>query len=271
MDIFKKAKEAIDSAKYLIITAGAGMGVDSGLPDFRGTEGFWRAYPYAKKLGLRFEELANPIWFQKDPHLAWAFYGHRLNLYRNTSPHIGFNILLDIAKSKDDYFVITSNVDGQFQKAGFSEDKIDEIHGSINYLQCTNSCKNLVWSAKDIKINIDLENFKALNPLPKCKECNNIARPNILMFNDFEFIGTREEKQRKNLQNFLRKLKNSKVAIIEIGAGKTVPSIRYASQDLANSFNSTLIRINPRDYDAPPNAISIPYKAKEAIIKIINS
>ncbi len=62
------------------------MGVDSGLPDFRGAEGFWRAYPVMAKLGLSFEEMANPAWFQTDPHLAWAFYGHRLNLYRRTQP-----------------------------------------------------------------------------------------------------------------------------------------------------------------------------------------
>ena len=48
----------------LLVTAGAGMGVDSGLPDFRGTEGFWRSYPPLAELGLRFEEVANPAWFR---------------------------------------------------------------------------------------------------------------------------------------------------------------------------------------------------------------
>jgi len=108
----QKAKEILKNANNILITAGAGFGVDSGLPDFRGVEGFWRAYPAAKKLNLRFEELANPIWFEKDPTLAWAFYGHRLELYRKTTPHIGFTKLLNFAKSKKDYFVVTSNVDG---------------------------------------------------------------------------------------------------------------------------------------------------------------
>lgn len=88
-NIFLKAKEVIKQADSVLITAGAGMGVDSGLPDFRGKEGFWRAYPYAKKLGLNFQDLANPRWFIENPRLAWAFYGHRLNLYRNTQPHEG--------------------------------------------------------------------------------------------------------------------------------------------------------------------------------------
>jgi NAD-dependent SIR2 family protein deacetylase len=83
-DDFKPATEAIKNADALFITAGAGMGVDSGLPDFRGNEGFWKAYPAVAKLGLRFSAMANPRWFQTDPHLAWAFYGRRRQLYRNT-------------------------------------------------------------------------------------------------------------------------------------------------------------------------------------------
>jgi NAD-dependent SIR2 family protein deacetylase len=92
------------------------MGVDSGLPDFRGAEGSWRAYPVIAKLGLTFEEMANPAWFETDPHLAWAFYGHRLNLYRRTDPHRGFNYLLGLGSRKaHNYWVFTSNVDGHFQ------------------------------------------------------------------------------------------------------------------------------------------------------------
>ena len=80
-------------ATALLIGAGAGMGVDSGLPDFRGNEGFWEAYPPFAKLGLSFMELANPGWFESDPALAWGFYGHRLESYRRTVPHRGFEVL----------------------------------------------------------------------------------------------------------------------------------------------------------------------------------
>src|SRR5216683_1899871 len=85
--------QSIASAHALLIGAGAGMGVDSGLPDFRGDQGFWKAYPPYAKLGLRFSDLANPSWFASDPTLAWGFYGHRLELYRSTAPHDGFRIL----------------------------------------------------------------------------------------------------------------------------------------------------------------------------------
>ena len=102
----QKAKKYIEDAPAILITAGAGMGVDSGLPDFRGNEGFWRAYPAIKELGIGFEDMANPEWFEKDPQLAWAFYGHRLNLYKDTTPHNGFDILLNLVQNKlNNYFI----------------------------------------------------------------------------------------------------------------------------------------------------------------------
>ena len=75
-----RAAEAVASADALLVGAGAGMGVDSGLPDFRGDKGFWKAYPPFERLGVSFVDMANPGWFARDPELAWGFYGHRLEL-----------------------------------------------------------------------------------------------------------------------------------------------------------------------------------------------
>ena len=150
MNVLQEAAEKIISAKNIIITAGAGMGVDSGLPDFRGNKGFWRAYPPLN--GIPFEEMANPQKFQDNVRLAWGFYGHRLNLYRKTVPHNGFSILQKWTKNKP-FFIYTSNVDGQFQKAGFSEPHIIEIHGSIHHLQHFSSV-NGVWSADELEVQV---------------------------------------------------------------------------------------------------------------------
>ena len=125
-ELLQRAVELIRAADYLLIGAGAGIGVDSGLPDFRGAEGFWKAYPKAAELGLDFSQMASPNNFQQDPSLAWGFYGHRFNLYRNTSPHLGFSILNRWAQEKNDHFVFTSNVDGQFQQANFSDNHVVE-------------------------------------------------------------------------------------------------------------------------------------------------
>src|SRR4051812_10785365 len=115
-----RAALAIADADAILIGAGAGMGVDSGLPDFRGDQGFWRAYPPYQRLGLNFVSLANPRWFADDPALAWGFYGHRMELYRSTAPHKGFSLLRGWAsRMRQGGFVFTSNVDGHFERTGF--------------------------------------------------------------------------------------------------------------------------------------------------------
>jgi NAD-dependent SIR2 family protein deacetylase len=268
----KNAARAIKNADALLITAGAGIGVDSGMPDFRGDSGFWKAYPPIAKLGKSFSEMANPVWFEQDPKIAWAFYGHRLNLYRETVPHKGFEIMLDWAKNKPyGYFVFTSNVDGHFQKAGFSDNAIYEVHGSIHHFQCSKPCTYNIWDASKINIDVNLELFEAQEPLPHCPTCGAIARPNILMFGDWNWLGDRSSAQSDEYHNWLNELQtaNAKLAIIELGAGRAVPTVRMESQKNFRRNNTEFIRINPRDYEVPEGGISIPLGSKEGLERIL--
>ena len=267
------ASNALKNADALLISAGAGIGVDSGLPDFRGNEGFWKAYPPIAKLGKSFVEMANPHWFHRNPKLAWAFYGHRLNLYRRITPHGGFTQLLNIAQQKyGGYFVFTSNVDGQFQKAGYDDSRIEECHGSIHHLQCVQPCGDDIWDANEINVIVDEGVFEALEPLPRCRNCGSTARPNILMFGDWSWNAKRTDIQSDKLTSWLREVSRSglHIAIIEIGAGNAVSTVRNLSEHLASTHNATLIRINPRDYRVPRKQdISLPLGAAEAINSIV--
>ena len=266
-----KAAQALRAADAILITAGAGIGVDSGLPDFRGNEGFWKAYPPIARLGISFVEMANPQWFETDPKLAWAFYGHRLNLYRRTIPHQGFTRLLDVSRQKKGgYFVFTSNVDGQFQNAGFSDDRIEECHGSIHYFQCSAPCGNKIWSAENIQVKVDEDKFEAQSPLPLCPNCGDLARPNILMFGDWNWISNRTNDQGTRIRNWLKDAgsENSKLVIVELGAGEAVPTVRMKSESAAQRHNGILIRINPRDHHVPHGHIPISLGSAEGIERI---
>ena len=223
------------------------MGVDSGLPDFRGPEGFWRAYPPYEALGLRFEEIADPAHFAADPELAWGFYGHRLEMYRRAVPHAGFGVLLDWAKRWPTR-VFTSNVDGQFQRAGFAEDQVAECHGSIHFLQCIIDCGQPVWPADDVSVTVDTRTMRAAPPLPSCPECGVLARPNILMFGDADWIPDRTADQLRAHSAWLRGLRADGVplAVVEIGAGTAVPTVRREAE-LASAASGALVRINLRE------------------------
>lgn len=268
----EEAARAVAEAEALLITAGAGMGVDSGLPDFRGDKGFWKAYPPMEKLGVSFVEMANPSWFSRDPELAWGFYGHRLNLYRRTVPHRGFEILKRWSEGLDhSCFVFTSNVDGHFQKAGFSEECILECHGSLVHLQCTTPCGNSVWNAGDMELIVDDDSFRAVSELPGCPRCGSLARPNVLMFNDWHWIPHRASAQQSRFEAWLAEVIDTETVIIELGAGSAVPTVRITSEHAATRLGATLVRINPREAQVPHGQIGIPLNALEALEAIDQS
>jgi len=212
------------------------MGVDSGLPDFRGNQGFWNAYPPFRKLGLSFVALANPRWFRDDPSLAWGFYGHRYNLYRATPPHDGFARLARWgAETEHGAFVFTSNVDGQFQRAGFAADRIVECHGTLDVWQCTRRCAAGPFPAPGRDVAVDLATFRAAAPLPACPACGALARPNVLMFGDDAWDGQRSVDQQRRLARWLAALDaaGAPLAIVECGAGTAVPTVRAFGEALA--------------------------------------
>jgi NAD-dependent SIR2 family protein deacetylase len=256
------AADVIAAADALLIGAGAGMGVDSGLPDFRGPQGFWRAYPPYERLGLNFVELANPRWFVEDPELAWGFYGHRMGLYRRTEPHEGFQILRRwSSRMRLGEFVFTSNVDGHFQRAEFNRARIIEIHGECGGMQCMAECGVGIFPSDSFDVAIDFETMRALRPLPACPACGTLARPNILMFGDWGWDSSRTDAQQKNMTAWLRAIGGGSLVILELGAGQAVPTVRATCEDIARRYRGTLIRINPREPDVPAGHISLPMGA----------
>lgn len=262
------AAELIAGADALVIAAGAGMGVDSGLPDFRGNEGFWQAYPALAKANLNFSEVASPSTFEQDPSLAWGFYGHRLALYRKTVPHSGFEILRRWGQRMLlGARIFTSNVDGQFQKAGFSEEEIHECHGSIHHMQCVNLCCKAVWRADSFEPIVDVERCLLLNDKPTCPYCGGLARPNVVMFNDWDWLEQREELQAARMEGWLSSI--SRPVVVEIGAGSAIPSVRHFSHRMIHEFGGRLVRINPREFSVPTSFdIGLPSGAAHALAEI---
>jgi NAD-dependent SIR2 family protein deacetylase len=246
----ERAAALIEQADALIVGAGAGMGVDSGLPDFRGNEGFWNAYPALARAGIEFYGIASPSAFRSAPERAWGFYGHRLALYRRTAPHDGFGLLRHWGeRMAHGYRVFTSNVDGQFQKAGFDPERIHECHGSIHHLQCLEPCGDAIWGADEFEPDVDNDECRLRNPLPVCPHCGDLARPNILMFGDYGWIERRAEAQSDRQEAWLSSI--SRPVVVELGAGGAIPSVRYFSQRIIHQFGGRLIRINPREAAVP--------------------
>ena len=262
-----QAAHLVQNAKALVIAAGAGMGIDSGLPDFRSDEGFWRAYPALGQQQLPFVRIASPYAFQKRPATAWGFYGHRLNLYRAATPHTGFGLLHAWGqRMPQGCFVFTSNVDGHFQKAGFPSARVYECHGSIHRLQCTANCSDRIWATADLHPQVDEAACQWQGELPHCPRCGVLARPNILMFDDWHWNHTRTQQQRMLLDMWLDS--TPAPLVIEIGAGRAVPTVRNFTRRM-QLRGSALVRINLYEANIHnPKDIELALGAKDALEQI---
>ena len=245
-----RAAEWIHQAEAILLHTGAGMGVDAGLPTFRGREGLWKAYPPLKHLGLDFASLANPRWFRHNPRLAWGFYGHRLHQYRNTQPHAGFDIIRQWGRRKP-LAAMTSNVDGLLHAADFP--LIWEIHGRIREFQCSTPCGAHTWSGDEYTPHIDNNTLHEQDMLPECPHCGAIARPNILMFSDASWVSDLSNEQEQAYDLWLQQQASKNIVIIEIGAGTAVPSVRMHSEWVNREYSAKLIRINSDEPQVPSN------------------
>jgi len=237
-----RAARLIADADALLVTAGAGVGIDSGLPDFRGPGGFWKAYPGLGRRRLEFTDIASPEAFEAVPRIAWGFYGHRLAVYRATIPHDGFRLLQAWgSRMRHGLRVFTSNVDGQFQKAGVPQAHVTECHGSIHHLECLDNCGEPVWSADALVPDVDENACEWRGALPTCPGCGGLARPNILMFYDGGWEGRRYEASEMALREWLDH--THRLVVVEIGAGTAIPSVRRFGE----ATRAPLVRINPRE------------------------
>ncbi|MFA9218040.1 MAG: NAD-dependent deacetylase [Sphingomonadaceae bacterium] len=268
ISLLEHAADLLDQADALVICAGAGMGVDSGLPDFRGNQGFWQAYPALGRARMEFSSVASPYTFRIDPTLAWGFYGHRLQLYRGITPHPGFALLKQWGEQMaHGCRVFTSNVDGQFQAAGFDPQHIYECHGSIHHLQCMEPCSPEIWSADGFVPEVDAEACRLLNAAPTCPRCGGLARPNILMFSDWEWNELRAKVQESHLMTWLHQARRP--LVIEVGAGTAIPSVRHFGQRVIRQHGGRMVRINPKESQvASASDVGLPLTALEGLLAI---
>lgn len=244
----KKAKEELNNADYIIIGAGAGLSAAAGL-DFTGKLFKKNFKEYIEKYD--FKDLYSATFYPfKTQEEKWAFWAKVIKLNRLCEPLSLYKELLELVKDKA-HFVFTTNVDGQFEIAGFREENIFEIQGDYSLIQCQKACHNKVYDIKDIVDEwLELtEDFKIPEDLiPKCPVCGADMEMNLRKDNTF----VQDEnwyRQSKRFSDFLEKTANGKLVLLEIGVGFNTPGIiRFPFEQMTQARENTkLIRIN-KDY-----------------------
>lgn len=178
----------------IFVITGAGISAESGIPTFRGKDGYWRNFDPAK--------LATPEAFARDPKLVWEWYRERRQRIREAKPNAAHQAIAQLASRKRDFMLLTQNVDDLHSRAGLPKEKIVQIHGDIFVTRCSccgfsrtepeHEYSPLFMSASsDNATGQKLERFKRSssdemedNQLPRCPECNALMRPAVVWFGE---------------------------------------------------------------------------------------
>jgi hypothetical protein len=106
--------------------------------------------------------------------------------------------------------------------------------------------------------------MRAIEPLPRCSRCGAIARPNILMFGDWEWDRRRTDAQQQRMNRWFQEIGSANLVTVECGSGQAISTVRRFCEE-ASRARRTLIRINPREADVPPGQIGIAAGAMETL------
>ena len=123
---------AASSQSYVVrvlVLTGAGVSAESGIPTFRGKDGYWRNLDPTK--------LATPEAFARDPQLVWDWYRERRQRIRNARPNAAHEAIAKLAKHADEFLLVTQNVDDLHARAGVAAEKMVQIHGDIFVTRCS--------------------------------------------------------------------------------------------------------------------------------------
>ena len=183
MEAAHAIRERIENGGHLVVLTGAGISAESGIPTFRGKEGFWTV----GSREYRPEEMATSGMFRKKPKEVWQWYLYRLKLCRNAQPNRAHIAVANLEKHlRDRFLLITQNVDGLHLRAGSSEQRTYQIHGNIEYVRCTGTCGATIMPIPD-----GVTPKERDEPLTEadeaglvCSECNLWYRPHVLWFDE---------------------------------------------------------------------------------------
>jgi NAD-dependent deacetylase len=213
----------LKTAKSVFVITGAGMSADSGLPTYRGVGGLYENKDTED--GIPIEQALSGPTFCSNPEITWKYLGQIEESTRDASFNRGHEVLAEMEKHFDRFWILTQNIDG-FHTAAGSENVI-EIHGNMHRLQCL-ECEH----------EVSRENFEGLSIPPMCPRCDAMMRPLVVLFEEALPVDA--------IEILDREMRMSYDAVISIGTSSYFP---YIVQPVvyAKQTGVFTVEINPAD------------------------
>ena len=240
-------KKLIEQADCILIGAGAGLSASAGI-NYAGDEFEKEFAPFIKKYGFTDLYTASFYEFETEEE-KWAYFAKHIKFAdTGRKATLLYKNIYELVKNKS-YFVITTNVDDQFEKAGFEKNKIFATQGSYSKLQCSKACHNKLYDNTEL-VNRMIEetdcNLKIpTNLVPICPVCK--ERMEVNLRKDAYFVQDENwYRQIKAYEDFVNNAKDKKVILLELGVGFNTPIIiRFPFEQMTmQNKNWNLVRIN---------------------------
>jgi NAD-dependent deacetylase len=226
----------------VLILTGAGVSAESGIPTFRGKDGYWRK--------LDPVQLATPEAFERNPKLVWEWYRERRQRIWNAQPNAAHAAIATLAQHADEFLLVTQNVDDLHARAGLPKEKMVQVHGDIFVTRCSR-CE---FSRRDddqddqqdqecatgfgVRRHVAALKAWTCPRTPKCPNCDALMRPGVVWFGE-QLPWT--ELQR--VENFL----DGDPCDVVIVAGTTATFGYIVDWALRASRGGELIEVNPEE------------------------
>ena len=169
--------------KHFTVLTGAGISSASGIPTFRGPEGFWT-------IGSKEyhpQEMATYAMFSRQPEEVWKWYLYRIDMCSHAKPNDGHMALVEMEKHLQDRFtLITQNVDNLHLQAGNSDARTLQIHGNVFFMRCLNECRGLTYRIPSVLFPRGKDQDLTDNDKKQliCPDCGTRTRPHVLWFDE---------------------------------------------------------------------------------------
>lgn len=237
-EVLAACRAALDRPGHVLALTGAGVSAESGIPTFRGKEGYWT-------IGAREyhpQDLATHHAFTRMPWEVWAWYLYRLGVCRRAEPNAAHTALVSLATALPDRFaLITQNVDGLHRRAGTPPHQMFTIHGDISQMRCADDC---TLDRYPIPVAVPMlgrgeaisEDARALLVCPRCGQ---MARPHVLWFDESY------DEPRFHLDT-VRRLAAGAALLVIVGTSAQT-NLPWQVVGLAERAGATIVDINPED------------------------
>lgn len=230
-------QEVLSTNGNIVFLTGAGLSAASGIPTFRGPEGYWTI----GSANYMPTEMATQRMFQKHPEEVWDWYLYRFGICGKSDPNEGHYAIVKMEEMLQDRFVLVSqNIDGLHQKAGNSLERSYYIHGNAAYMRCSKPChKRLIKMPHTLWYDGKQEMNEKTKKQLTCPNCGSWMRPHVLWF---------DESYNEHYYSYETVLEKSSHAdllfVIGTSGATTLPN--YVVQ-LAIQTGAFVIEINPND------------------------